>query len=478
MGSELRDQVLRGRYRLQRRLGRGGFAEVWLAEDLQLSQKPVAVKVLRVERSEKPDDIHRFEVEPQIVSRIRDIGGHIVDVTDSGYDSGIHYFVMEFIEGPTLREEIRARGRLRCPEALRIAAQLCDGIAVAHAHGIAHRDLKPENIMLVSRRAGFHVKIVDLGIAKVVREHEHRGKTSVPIGTPIYMAPEVIVTQGLPADGYFSADIYSIGVILYEMLTGSPPFEGEAAQVIYQKVEQDPPRPRERVRGLALPERVEALVMRCLARRPEERVRSVEALAVALRDLPQRSGTPPPPPREETRRMSSPPRLLNELHAADGRLEVQEDGNHVELTTTHIRAHERGPHLLGISRVEKLLPAPLLCTYVNRTLSVYCDSSEHALRAALYLDASEPATRLERLHLTESSPPQAFDLGHRRHVTRRIHCQVLPCRGQPVEATLSPALSLSLAPPPWASSLVALWVPSDDGERVHLECICLERDRA
>ncbi len=265
------DLILASRYELVRELGCGGFAEVWLAKDLHLAGKEIAVKILRADRYDKPADVERFGVEPLIASQIRDVGGHIVNVTDTGYDAGLHYFVMEYIEGETLREMLGRVGRLSFVEMLKIAVQLCDGIAVAHDHKIAHRDLKPENIMLVPRRGGLHVMIVDLGIAKLVREHELRAKRSAIIGTPTYMAPELITVEHFSPTGYFSADIYAVGVILYEMLAGSPPFTGELPQVMYQKVEMAAPCLRTRLEGADLPKPVERLIMRCLERRPEDR---------------------------------------------------------------------------------------------------------------------------------------------------------------------------------------------------------------
>jgi serine/threonine protein kinase len=234
---DLTATLIDGRYRLLRRLGRGGFAEVWLAEDQdeRLFGKKVAVKLLRPEHHQKPehvreDEIRRFIKETQLAARLHDPDGHLVSVTQAGCDQGRHYFVMEYIDGPSLRTYLKEHGALPRRVALDIAAQLCDGIAVAHEHGIAHRDLKPENILLVlpglrARRSAPLVKIVDLGIAKLVRDTAPITLHSQLMGTPEYMAPEL--HRGVDsAAGYFLADIYAIGVILFEMLAGYRPSKG------------------------------------------------------------------------------------------------------------------------------------------------------------------------------------------------------------------------------------------------------------
>ena len=486
VSSQLVGLVLRGRYELVRRLGRGGFAEVWLARDLHLSGKEVALKILRFDRSASPDEVERFEVEPQVMSRIRDPSGHIVNVTDYGVDDGLHYFVMEYVDGATLRSALLRRGRLPWTELLGIAVQLCDGIAVAHAHSIAHRDLKPENIMLVRRRGGPHVKVVDLGIAKVVEEQELRSKRSALIGTPLYMAPEVIATEEFAPSGYFIADIYAVGVILYEAITGFPPFCGEPAQVMYQKVVGSAPPMGPRLRGANVPAAFEALIMRSLERRPEDRPASMEALACELRDL--RDLLTPRADRRgddvETERFDDEPgEALAEPGAVRALpLSLDQEGEwslapdmdaRFVVYAKHIRTHERGPHTLGMSRVPGVLPGRLRCTYSNATLSLKVDADDG--RSALYLDAFQPLTRMEQLLLAASSPAQSFDVGHRRARVRRVMAQALRVSDGCVEALLTePAMPLRLSVPPWVSTVVVLETFADDGATRHIECICLE----
>ena len=488
--------LLASRYELVRELGRGGFAEVWLAKDLHLAGKEIALKILRVDRCDKPAEVERFGIEPLITSQIRDVGGHIVNVTDAGYDAGLHYFVMEYIEGETLREMLCRRGRLPYVEMLQIAVQLCDGIAAAHDYKIAHRDLKPENIMLVPRRGGLHVMIVDLGIAKLVREHELRSKRSAIIGTPTYMAPEVITAEHFPPTGYFLADIYAVGVILYEVLVGSPPFCGELAQVLYQKVEVAAPCLRSRLDGVALPRPVEKLIMRCLERRPEERFASMEELAGLLRSL--CAGVSTSTSRPQTRRLPEPSGDVysvehessaseTEIRCTSQSISLANEGK-VSLVsagattfvihTKQIRAHERGPHTLGLSSEEGPLPSRLRCTYSNGSLGLYVDSGDG--RVALYLDATQPSTRMEQLLLTVSSPPQSFEVGHRRHQVRRVEARVLilsgPCEGR-CELCFAGSYWVEFVAPPWVSTIITLETTGDDLATKYIECICLDHHK-
>ncbi len=455
---------------------------MWLGQDVHLSGKEVALKILRFDRSENPAEVERFEVEPQIMSRIRDPSGHIVNVTDYGVDQGLHYFVMEYVEGQTLRSILLRRGRLPWRELLEIAVQLCDGIAVAHAHSIAHRDLKPENIMLVQRRGGPHVKVVDLGIAKLVEEQELLSRRSALIGTPLYMAPEVIAAADFAPSGYFVADLYAVGVILYEGITGFPPFSGEPAQVMYQKVIGSAPPMGPRLRGADVPARFEALIMACLQRRPEDRPASAEALASALRELrrletevrgedlaTERLDTEPPGG------PSSAPEGVTQRALA---LSIEEEGawsvGPLKIYSKHVRSHERGPHTLGMSRVPGPLPARLRCTYSNATLSLKVEAD--GARSALYLDASQPTTRMEQLLLTSTSPLHLFDVGHRRGRVCRLRAQALRVVDGSVEAQVTEAeMSLLLTAPSWASTVVVVETCAEPGSTQHIEFICLER---
>ena len=295
MVSDRAGEILKGKYRLIRQIGRGGFADVWLARDVDYLRREGAVKILHQRLTKDEDNVCRFFNEAKLVGSID--ARNIVRVSDYGVSNGHHFLVMEYLQGPTLRQSLKQRpnGVIDCSEALSIIEQICDGLAVAaNTYGVAHRDLKPENIFLSYTRSEVHVTIVDFGIAKIVDEQVLSNFASKPttlglIGTPIYMAPELTrrqVDDEFPAEMYFTADIYSLGVMLYEMLTGSPPFEGPDAEVLRQHLAVMPMRPRQVHPGLDLPESVEALVMRCLEKSPHKRYQSAAGLGEAIRSLP------------------------------------------------------------------------------------------------------------------------------------------------------------------------------------------------
>ncbi len=294
MATDRTGEILKGKYRLIRQVGRGGFADVWLARDVDYLRREVAVKILHQRLTKDEDNVRRFFNEAKLVGSIN--ARNIVRVSDYGVSNGHHFLVMEYLQGPTLRKSLKERlaGVIACSEALSIIEQICDGLAIAaNTYSVAHRDLKPENIFLSHTRSEVYVTIVDFGIAKIVDEQALSSFASGPmttgvIGTPIYMAPELtkrLIGDEFPAAMYFQADIYSLGVMLYEMLTGSPPFEGPDAEVLRQHLAVMPMRPRQVHPELDLPESVEGLVMRCLEKSPHKRYQNAEELGEAIRSL-------------------------------------------------------------------------------------------------------------------------------------------------------------------------------------------------
>jgi len=273
-------QVIDGRYRIDELIGEGGMGRVYLAEHVDIGKR-VAMKILHPVYSRMPDLVERFRREARAASRIGH--PHIVDVTDSGTTGdGSVYFVMEYLEGVELASVIDREGALDIARALRIATQICRALAAAHAVGIIHRDLKPENIFLTVREgAADFVKVLDFGIAKSSEAEEARGKRlthpGMAMGTPEYMAPEQ--AAGRQADE--RCDVYAVGAILYEMLTGAPPYEGDNFMEILTKkatVDPDPPgqlRPE-------IPPQVEALVVSAMARDPDDRPPSMESFEYEL----------------------------------------------------------------------------------------------------------------------------------------------------------------------------------------------------
>ena len=292
--------ALAGRYRIEREIGAGGMATVYLAEDLK-HQRPVAVKVLDPNLAVTVG-ADRFLREIRITASLQH--PHILTLIDSGEAGGFLYYVMPFVDGETLRTRLnRAGGALPVDEALRILRELLDALAHSHGQGLVHRDVKPENVML----AGRHALVLDFGVAKAVHaaregaradRQESGTLTSVgtSLGTPAYMAPEQ--AAGDP-DVDHRADIYSAGLVAYEMLAGEVPFKGRAHEVVAAQVSMAP-RPLQEL-APQLPPALSRLVMRCLAKRPEERLQSAEAVLAELDALQARDAWPTLWRRLETR---------------------------------------------------------------------------------------------------------------------------------------------------------------------------------
>ena len=300
-------RTIAARYRLIRRLGSGGMSVVYLARH-ELIARLSAIKILRPELSLITEHRERFLREARAVNRINH--ENIVEITDVGESDGIAYLVMEFVEGESLLVTIQ-RGRVSWPRALRIGMQVASALARAHQMGVIHRDLKPENILLVKRSAtdneSEHVKLTDFGIAKVMGEPSLTLNEQL-FGTPGYIAPEYV--GGLGIDG--RSDIYSLAVVVYELITGVLPFEGKGqSELLLKPLTSAPIPPSHRIEGL--PPDLESLLLRCLARDPAERPHDAFAVHDAFADIVRRfagsasvaplrsaSGAPPPPtdPRE------------------------------------------------------------------------------------------------------------------------------------------------------------------------------------
>ncbi len=278
--SEFVGQILENRYKVEKLIGEGGMGRVYLAEHVDIGKK-VAVKVLHPVYGRMPDLVERFRREARAASKI----GHpnIVDVTDSGTtDDGSVYFVMEYLQGVELAGIIDRQGAIDVRRALDISTQVCRALSAAHAVGIIHRDLKPENIFLTAREGtSDFVKVLDFGIAKSTEAEEARTKKltspGMAMGTPEYMAPEQ--AAGKIADE--RCDVYALGAILYEMLTGSAPYEGaNFLEILTKKATSEPIPPRE-LRS-DIPVAVEELLVRAMARDPDDRPPSMEALEYEL----------------------------------------------------------------------------------------------------------------------------------------------------------------------------------------------------
>ncbi len=273
--------ALADRYAIERELGSGGMATVYLAEDLRHHRK-VAVKVLRPELAESvgPD---RFVREIEIAAGLHH--PHILPLYDSGEADGFLFYVMPFVEGESLRDRLSREGELPIADAVRILREVADALAKAHAQGVVHRDIKPDNVLLADR----HAAVADFGVAKAVSEATgpHGITTAgVALGTPAYMAPEQA-----SADPHIDhrADIYAFGVLAYEMLTGQPPFTGATSQQVLAAHVTETPTPVTDRRA-AVPEALARLVMQALEKKPADRWQSGDELVSALETLATPSG--------------------------------------------------------------------------------------------------------------------------------------------------------------------------------------------
>ena len=273
--------VVDGRYRVTARISEGGMGVVYRAEHVFLKRE-VALKRLHRELTEQKQAVARFEREAQAAAKIDH--PNVCQVLDCGVgDDGAFFIAMELLDGVSLDARI-ARGPLPLPEVVDIGGQICDALARAHELGIVHRDLKPENIMLVPRRdgPGFVAKIMDFGIAKVAQEGEGKKLTQAGMifGTPQYMAPEQAAGGAVDA----RADLYALGIILYEMATGHCPFRSEnVSELLMMHLTRTPP-PLEAVAPhLRFPEPFRAAVFGCLEKNPAHRIPTATALAAALR---------------------------------------------------------------------------------------------------------------------------------------------------------------------------------------------------
>ena len=274
--------ALAGRYVIEREVGSGGAAIVYLARDLKHG-RGVALKVLRPELGASLG-AERFLREIRIAAGLTH--PHILAVHDSGEADGLLYYVMPYVEGESLRERLRREGPLPVDEALRIAREVADALSYAHSQGVVHRDIKPGNILLV----GGHAVVADFGIAVAAgAEPDALTELGLAIGTPAYMSPEQGGSAG-PIDG--RTDLYSLGCVLYEMLTGSPPFTGLSPQVVLARHASDRPTPVRLARP-SVPTAVDAAVGRALSKLPADRFPTAQQFAEALGEVAAAAGHTP-----------------------------------------------------------------------------------------------------------------------------------------------------------------------------------------
>ena len=265
--------VLNGRYELHARIARGGMAEVFLARD-QVLDRSVAVKVLFPEFATDPAFVERFRREAQSAANLTHPA--IVGVYDWGSYRGTYFIVMEYVRGRSLAEILRAEGTLHPDRAADIATDIAGALYFAHRNGVVHRDIKPGNVLITPQG---HVKVTDFGIARAVGGNtDNLTQAGSVMGTATYFSPEQ--AQGLAVDP--RSDLYSLGVVLYEMVCGHPPFAGDSPVAIaYQHVQGTPTPPRQV--DPAIPQALEAITLKLLAKNPANRYASAEELRADLR---------------------------------------------------------------------------------------------------------------------------------------------------------------------------------------------------
>ena len=284
--------ALQGRYEIQRELGEGGMARVYLAQDVRHNRQ-VALKVMRPDYASAIGP-ERFLREIQFVARLQH--PKVVPLFDSGEADGILFYTMPYIEGDTLRRHLQAERQLPVDGALRIAMDVCDALEHAASRGLVHRDIKPENILL----SGGHALVMDFGIAR------QRGGTSdtatgMAVGTPAYASPEQNTADTVDV----RSDIYSLGCMLFEMLVGTPPFAGATPQATMMRHAVDPPPPLRTVRP-SVPAQVESAVFKALEKVPADRHQTPmelrRALEAGLEEFASGVRTPTPAARPAHRR--------------------------------------------------------------------------------------------------------------------------------------------------------------------------------
>ena len=275
-------ELIAGKYRVERTLGRGGMGEVYLAKHVELDER-VALKMMLPEAAKNPEAVQRFMREARAAVKIK--SDHVVRVTDVGtLETGLPYMAMEYLEGSDLREILTERGRLPLEEAAEYILQALEALAEAHARGIVHRDLKPGNVFLTRRRDGTPiVKVLDFGISKVITgtlaTSDPLPKNAALMGSPLSMSPEQMKAS---RNVDMRADIWAVGVMLYELLTGDVPFKGDSLPELCAVIVLDGVTPKARDVVPELPEGVDQVIAGCLARKRDERFANAAEVARAL----------------------------------------------------------------------------------------------------------------------------------------------------------------------------------------------------
>lgn len=288
--------VLDGRYRIDGMIATGGMSTVYRGLDIRLD-RPVALKVMDSRYAQDQQFLTRFQREARAVARLKDPG--LVSVYDQGFDAQHPFLVMELVEGGTLRELLHERGPMPPHAVAAVMAPVLSGLAVAHRAGLVHRDVKPENVLISDDG---EVKIADFGLVRAVAEAKITS-TSVILGTAAYLSPEQVGT----GDASPRSDVYGVGVLAYELLTGDTPFKGDnALSVAYQRMDNDVPPPSAAIPGV--PAQFDELVQCATARDPADRYADAQDMGAELEAIVEELGLPPfrvPAPRNSAQHASA-----------------------------------------------------------------------------------------------------------------------------------------------------------------------------
>ncbi|SFJ43411.1 protein kinase domain-containing protein [Thermoflavimicrobium dichotomicum] len=302
--------LLNGRYQIMEKIGGGGMAKVYRGIDKVL-EREVAVKIMNESLGEDEEFIRRFEREGKVTSKISH--PHVVQILDMGNDGDLYYIVMELIQGPTLKQYLKEHAPLSAEEAIQIITQILKGLAEVHRNGVVHRDLKPQNLML-DKHIGW--KVADFGLLRLLTSGTELTRTGNTLGTVHYLAPE----RYRGKEVHYTADIYALGVILYEMVTGQLPYNAEEyVAIIFKHIEEPIPDPRKI--NPDIPMGICQVIQKAMAKDPAKRYQSAEEMLEALANLgqgmteptePEVSPEPTPPPKEKEKDLQSPPSSIDE----------------------------------------------------------------------------------------------------------------------------------------------------------------------
>jgi beta-lactam-binding protein with PASTA domain len=402
-------RVYNGRYELHRRIARGGMADVYLARDLLLD-RPVALKILFPEFSTDQAFVERFRREAQSAANLSH--PNIVSVYDWGEEDGTYFIVMEYVEGRSLAQILRDEGALLPDRAADITTDIAAALGFAHRNGVIHRDVKPGNVLMSPLG---QVKVTDFGIARAVTTQDNLTQTGTVMGTATYFSPEQ--ARGESVDP--RSDVYSLGVVLYELLTGEPPFTGDnPVSVAYKHVQEQAERPTHR--NPRIPVALEAVVMKALAKNPANRYASADDLAADLRRF--RDGRPVLaegilPEQELTAAVSAA--TVASAYAVGATTAVpRTDGTRAVPVGAQEEWQEeppkRSPTFLIVLGVLLLLLVALLVLFA-RNLGVGNSTAQVAVPGVVGLTADQATTKLQDAGFTvgrksESQPNKAPDI--------------------------------------------------------------------